>query len=96
MQQPDDVRKLLDQDREVNIKLLQELCDPTITLMKDIFSRLKLKENYLQPCDVVEYDAMSEMFDGIQLNPSLTSKETAQALPENPLLLAYLKHACRE
>ena len=64
--------------------------------MKDIFSRLKLKENYLQPCDVVEYDAMSEMFDGIQLDPSLTLKETAQALPENPLLLAYLKHACRE
>ena len=64
--------------------------------MKDIFSRLKLKENYLQPCDVVEYDAMSEMFDGIQLDPSLTSKETAQALPEKPLLLAYLKHACRE
>ena len=46
MQQPDNVRKLLDQDREVNIKLLQEPCDPTITLMKYIFSRLKLKENF--------------------------------------------------
>ena len=96
MQQPDDVRKLLDQDREVNIKLLKESCDPTITLMKDIFSWLKLKENYLQPCDVAEDDAVSEMFDGIQPDPSLTSKETAQALPKNPLLLAHLKHACRE
>ena len=50
----------------------------------------------MQPCDVVEDDVVSEMFDGIQLDPSLTSKETAQALPEKPLLLAYLKHACRE
>ena len=33
-----DVRKLLDQDHEVNIKLLKESCDPIITLMKDIFS----------------------------------------------------------
>ena len=33
-----DVRKLLDQDHEVNIKLLKESCDPTIALMKDIFS----------------------------------------------------------
>ena len=56
-----DVRKLLDQDREVNIKLLKELCDPTITLMKNIFSQLKLKENYLQPCDVVENDAVSDV-----------------------------------
>ena len=91
-----DVRKLLDQDREVNIKLLKESCDPTITFIKDIFSRLKLKENYLQPCDVVEHDVVSEMFDGIQLDPSLTSKETAQALPEKPLSIAYVKHACRE
>ena len=37
-----------------------------------------------------------QMFDGIQLHLSLSSKETAQALPEKPLLLAYLKHACRE
>ena len=91
-----DVRKLLDQDCEVNIKLLKESCDPTTTLMKDIFSRLKLKENYLQPCDVVEDDAVSKMFDGIQLNPSLNSRETAHALPEKPILLAYLKPACRE
>ena len=91
-----DVRKLLDQDRELNIELLKESCDPTITLMKYIFSQLKLKENYLQPCDVVEDDVVSEMFDGIQLDPSLTSKKTAQALPEKPFLLAYLKHACRE
>ena len=33
-----DVRKLLDQDHEVNIKLLKESCDPIKTLMKDIFS----------------------------------------------------------
>ena len=91
-----DVKKLLDQDREVNIKLFKESCDPTITLMKNIFSWLKLKENYLQPCDVVEDDVVSEMFNGIRLDPSLTSKETAQVIPEKPLLLAYLKHACRE
>ena len=91
-----DIRKLLDQDHEVNIKLLKESCDPIITLMKDIFSWLKLKENYLQPCDVVEDDVVSEMFDRIQLNPSSTSKETPQALPEKQLLLAYLKHACGE
>ena len=64
--------------------------------MRDIFSQLKLKENYLQPCDVVEDDAVSKMFDGIQLDPSLNSKETAHALPEKPLLIAYLKHACKE
>ena len=40
-----DIRKLLEQDLETNVKLLKESCEPTITLiMKDIFGRLKLKD----------------------------------------------------
>ena len=48
-----DIRKLLHKGHE-NINLLKESYEPTITFLKDIFSHLKLKENYIIPCNVVE------------------------------------------
>ena len=65
-------------------------------LMKNIFGRLKLKDNYLRPLDVILDDAVSKMIDGINLDPNLTASETAQGLSNKPLLSAYLKHAWKE
>ena len=33
---------------------------------------------------------------GLKLDEKLTCNETAQSLPDTPLLSAYLKHACKE
>ena len=90
------MRKLLDEDPEKNTQLLKGSCKPTITLMKDIFSSLKLKDNNLEPCDAIEDDIISDFFSGIKLDKKLTCNETAQSLPDTPLLSAYLKHACKE
>ena len=90
------MRKLLDEDPEKNTQLLKGSCKPTITLMKDIFSSLKLKDNNLELCDTIEDDIISDFFSGLKLDEKLTCIETAQSLPDTPLLSAYLKHACKE
>ena len=90
------MRKLLDEDPEKNTQLLKGSCKPTITLMKDIFSSLKLKDNNLEPCDTIEDDIISDFFSGLKLDEKLTCNETAESLPDTPLLSAYLKHACKE
>ena len=87
-----DIHKLLDETRRSYVKLLKESCKPAIMLMKNIFGRLKLNDNYLRPLD----DAVSKMLDGINLDPNLTANETAQGLSNKPLLSAYLKHAWKE
>ena len=47
---------LLNEDPEKNTQLLKKSCKPTITLIKDIFNMLKLKDNNLEPCDPIEDD----------------------------------------
>ena len=64
--------------------------------MKDIFSRLKLKDNNLELCDAIDDDIVSDFFGGFKLDEMLTCNETAQSLPATPLLSAYLKRACNE
>ena len=91
---PADVRKLLHEDHE-NISLLKESCEPTITLIKDIFGHLKLKENYIRPCDVIE-DEKDEFFSDLNLYENISPNETAKELSEHPLLERYLQHTCRE
>ena len=76
--------------------LLKESCEPTIILMKDIFSRLTLKDNNLEPCDTIEDGIVSDFFSGLKLDEKLICNETAQLLPDMPLLSVYLKHSCKE
>ena len=71
------VRKLLDEDPEKNTQLLNESCEPTITLMKGIFSRLKFKDNNLEPSNVIEDDAISDFFSGLKLDKNLAYNEAA-------------------
>ena len=62
------VRKLLDEDPEKNNQLLKESCKLIITLMKAIFSGLKLNNNNLEPCDTIEDNIDSEFFSGLKLD----------------------------
>ena len=63
--------------------------------MKDIFSRLKLKDNNLELCWTIEVDLVSDFFSGLKLEEKLTYNETAQWLPGTVLLSVCLKHACK-
>ena len=83
------VRKLLHEDHE-NISLLKESCEPTITLIKDIFGHLKLKENYIIPCDVIEDEKVDEFFSDLNLDENISPNEIAKELSEHPLLERYL------
>ena len=65
-------------------------------MIKDIFNRLKLKDDNLEPCDAIEDDVASDLFSGLKLDKTLTCNGTAISLPEKPLLSAYLKHARKE
>ena len=78
------------------VRVLKESCEPTITSMKDIFGHLKLKENYIIPCDVVEDEKVDEFFNDLNLDENISPNETAKELSEHPLLERYLQHACRE
>ena len=62
------VRKLLDEDPEKNNQLLKESCKLIITLMKGIFSGLKLNNNNLEPRDTIEDNINSEFFSGLKLD----------------------------
>ena len=89
-----DVSKLLHEEHENN--LLKESCETTITLMKNIFVNLKLKESYIIPSDVIEDKKVNEFFSDLNLDENVSPNETAKELSEHPLLERYLQHACRE
>ena len=50
------------------------------------------QDNHLEPED----DIVSDFFSGLKLDKNLTCNETAQSLPDTPLLSAYLNYACKE
>ena len=66
------VRKLLKKDPEKNTHLLKESCEPTMTLMRNIFSRLKLKDDNLELCNANKDDIVSHFFSGVKLDKKLT------------------------
>ena len=72
-----DVCKFLHEELE-NINLLKEYCEPTITLMKDIFDHLKLKENYIIPCDVIEDEKVDEFFSDLNLEVLMRQQKNCQ------------------
>ena len=90
-----DVSKLVHEDHE-NINLLKESCESTITLRKDIFGHLKVKENHIICGDVVEDEKVDEFFNDLNLDKNISPNETAQELSEYPLLERYLQDTCRE
>ena len=52
---------------EKNTQLLKESCELIVSLMRDIFRRLKIKDNSLKPCSIIEDDIMSDFLVGLNM-----------------------------
>ena len=91
-----DIRKLVHESPEKNLKLLDESCKPCIELIKDQFSRLQLKG---VPFRVPE-EASDRDIDGLfkSLNPdkSIMPYDCVDDLHKRTKLTQYLAHCCHQ
>ena len=91
-----DIRKLVHESPEKNLKLLDESCKPCTQLIKDQFSRLQLKGVPFRVPEEASDRDIDELFKSLNLDKSKTPYNCVDDLRKRPKLTQYLAHCCRQ
>ena len=89
-----DMRKLVHESPEKNLKLLDESCKPCTQLIKDQFSRLQLKGVPFRVPEEASDRDNDELFKSLSLDKSITLYDCIDDVRRRPKLTQYLAHCC--
>ena len=91
-----DIRRLVHESPEKNLKLLDESCRPCSQLIKDQFSHLQLKGVLFWVPEEASNRDIDQLFKSLNLDKSITPYNCVDDLHKRPKLTQYLAHCCRQ